>query len=43
VRHAPHEVPPLPGHRAADAKYKFEFDDSKKASPEIVTCLGSTF
>jgi hypothetical protein len=37
----------FPGHGPANAKYKVQFDDSKKlskkASPKIVTGLGSTF
>jgi hypothetical protein len=37
----------FPGHASANAKFKVQFDDSKKlskkASPKIVTGLGSTF
>ena len=37
----------FPGHGAAGAKYKVQFDDSKKlnpkAHPKIVTSLGAAF
>jgi hypothetical protein len=47
LRHPPRQIAPLPGHGPSNAKYKVQFDDSKKlskkASLKIVTGLGSTF